>query len=116
MSSSTWPLDPAALVDLCAGDARLERALLVHFIAASHADVRTLHAAAGSADWELATRAAHRLSGSSKLIGACALAEVCLHVESSARRREAVAVVRALDAVDAGLRDVELFIRDRLGP
>lgn len=102
-------LDESALDEFTGGDAGLRREILQQFLEANAADMDALRLALKGTDIALIGRAAHRVKGSSLMIGAKAFASVLQAMEKAARedRRDAVdGCVATLEQEHARLTDV----------
>jgi CheY-like chemotaxis protein len=82
------PLDPAALAPLTGGDAALERDILREFKTATDADAQALAAALAAGDLPGIARAAHRIKGASRMVGAEPLAAVCAALEQAGQQHD----------------------------
>ena len=115
MSSPPPPLDLAVLRSYSDGDVALENELLAQFLESSSADVAALRAALGSGELDAIGHAAHRVKGSSQMIGAEAQGAAADRIETAARdgrRDDALAAAPALEAEHARLM---AWLRERLG-
>ncbi len=77
--------------------------ILVDFISNSESDLSDLRAAQIVPDLPACARIAHRMIGSSRMIGAIELAEVCENMERAARQGSAEDVMRRTPAMDGAL-------------
>jgi PAS domain S-box-containing protein len=77
--------------------------ILVDFISNSESDLSDLRAAQNIADLPACARIAHRMLGSSRMIGATELAEVCENMERAARLGSTEDVMKANAAMDGAL-------------
>jgi CheY-like chemotaxis protein/HPt (histidine-containing phosphotransfer) domain-containing protein len=98
------PLDPAALAALTGGDATIERDILLEFKHANDADADALATALAARDLPGIVRAAHRIKGASRMVGAQPLADVCAVIEDAGRHDDLPGVLaeepRLRDALD----------------
>jgi two-component system sensor histidine kinase EvgS len=78
-------LDAAVLEVLARGDARRRRAIVADFMQSTEADFDRLAAALDGADALAVEREAHRIKGSSRMVGAGPLAAAADRLEQSAR-------------------------------
>jgi PAS domain S-box-containing protein len=79
------PIAAAALAELTGGDEAIEREILREYKMANDADVLSLEDALARRDLPGITRAAHRIKGASKMVGARDLAAVCAAIEQAGR-------------------------------
>jgi PAS domain S-box-containing protein len=107
------PIDAAALAELTGGDKAIEREILREYKTANDADARALEDALGRRDLPGIARAAHRIKGASRMVGAQSLAAVCATIEQAGRRDDLPAVLaeearllRELDRLNAYLDEV----------
>jgi PAS domain S-box-containing protein len=77
--------------------------ILVDFISNSESDLADLRTAQVAADLPACARIAHRMLGSSRMIGAIELADVCEDMERAARLGSTEDVLRANAAMDGAL-------------
>jgi HPt (histidine-containing phosphotransfer) domain-containing protein len=115
-------VNPAALAELTGGDRSMERDVLREYREANDADARALGEALARRDLPAIVRAAHRIKGASRMVGANDLAAVCEVIEHAGRDedvpkalaegerlREELARLNAyLDRVDKGAPDGDL--------
>ncbi|HWA38143.1 MAG TPA: PAS domain S-box protein [Burkholderiales bacterium] len=87
------PLDRASLAQVTGGDAGMEREILADFRVALEDDVAALRAALDGPDAGAVARAAHRIKGGCRAVGAKDLAEVCARIEDAGRRADLRAAV-----------------------
>ena len=78
------PIDRSVLAEVSGGDARLEREVFAQFRRVNEEDAALLANALSVHDISLVIRAAHRIKGASKTLGATALAQVCARLEAAA--------------------------------
>ena len=110
------PLDVSVLKSYSDGDVALENELLEQFLESTRADVDALHAALGSGDLDELGRAAHRVKGSSRMIGAEPQGLAAEHVEHAARGGDAAGAKAAVPALEAEHARLVEWLRERLGP
>jgi two-component system sensor histidine kinase EvgS len=79
------PLDGEALVALTGGDKDVERDILREYRVANDADATALEDALARRDLPGIVRAAHRIKGASRMVGAQDLAAVCAAIEHAGR-------------------------------
>ena len=78
-------LDRSVLAEISGGDANVERSILSAFRNANDGDTAALQRAVLELDANKVTRAAHRIAGASRMVGALGLAEVCERIEHAGR-------------------------------
>lgn len=104
------PINPAVLDELVGGDPRAGRELMAQFLSYNREDVRDLKNALTSADSEGIARAAHRIKGSSRAVGATALGDVCENLEVAARGADLARVQVMYTSFERELGRVESHI------
>ena len=82
------PLDRAALAQVSGGDTQLEQQIYAQFLEANQDDVALVKKAFEARDAAMLARAAHRIKGSSRTIGANALADVAARLETTAQAQD----------------------------
>ncbi len=115
MNATAEPLDLAVLGDYSQGDRALEDELLAQFLEATCGDVAEMRAALGGADLDAIARAAERVKGSSRMIGAKPQGDAAERVEHAARNGDATAARAAVPAFDAEHARLVAWLRERLG-
>lgn len=101
MDPATVPIAEAVLRSYALGDPALERELLQAFLRATRDDMAGVRAALAAGDAEAIARAAHRIKGSSRMIGAYAQGDAAEQLERSVAVPAAAAA--ALEATHARL-------------
>ena len=94
------PIDRAVLLEIVGGDSLAQREILMDFRRATAADTALLKQAVSQRELAQITRAAHRIKGASKMIGANGLAQVCERLEQWSRAQD-------LEAVETGMQEYE---------
>jgi two-component system, NarL family, sensor histidine kinase EvgS len=94
-AASATAVDAAALAELTGGDRAVERDILREYRIANDADALALREALGRRDLPGIARAAHRMKGAARLVGARGLAEVCATIEQAGRGEDMAAVAAA---------------------
>lgn len=79
------PIDRASLAEITGGDAAAERDILIDFRRVNDEDAAMLKRAVAESDMPQITRAAHRIKGASRMVGALRLADVCERLEAASR-------------------------------
>jgi CheY-like chemotaxis protein len=112
------PLEESVLLDL-AGLARIAASsverdeILLEFMAHNEADLLSLGDAHRVLDFPACARIAHRMSGSSQLVGAQELATACAALERAARQERAEDLGRARVAMDTAVRRLAAHVAAR---
>jgi signal transduction histidine kinase/CHASE3 domain sensor protein/HPt (histidine-containing phosphotransfer) domain-containing protein/ActR/RegA family two-component response regulator len=92
------PVDRSVLAAMLGGDDATERDVLVDFRRTNDKDAAMLEQAVAANDVPQVTRATHRISGASRMVGAHALAGVCDRIGHAGRSRDWPAVAEELGA------------------
>jgi CheY-like chemotaxis protein/HPt (histidine-containing phosphotransfer) domain-containing protein len=82
------PVDRSVLATISGGDAAAERDILIDFRRANDEDAALLKQAVAKNDIPQVTRAAHRIKGASRMVGAMGLAGVCERLEQASRAND----------------------------
>jgi PAS domain S-box-containing protein len=96
-------LDRSALAVISGGDPAMEREILRDFRRINEADAAALKQAVENADLETIRRAAHRIKGASRMVGAAGLANVCDRIEKASTTGEWPAIHADLDAFQGAM-------------
>jgi two-component system, NarL family, sensor histidine kinase EvgS len=91
-ASGEPPLDSITLNQFTGGDEEVRREILREFLAANAADAVALREALAGEDVAAIARAAHRVKGASRMIGAQPFADVAERIEEAARTENRTAV------------------------
>ena len=91
-AASPTAIDAAALAELTGGDRAVERDILREYRTANDADALALRDALDRRDLPGIVRAAHRMKGAGRMVGARSLAEVCGAIEQAGRAEDFTAV------------------------
>jgi HPt (histidine-containing phosphotransfer) domain-containing protein len=91
------PIEPGPLAELTGGDQAMARDILLEYKTANDADVAALTEALARQDLPAVVRAAHRIKGASRMVGAGALAAVCTSIEQAGRQADWPAVAAEKD-------------------
>ena len=86
------PLDNHTLAEFTGGYAALRREILLQFLASNEPDALDLRSALAGDDCSAIAKAAHRVKGASRMIGAQPHAEVAERIEAAARAGDRAAV------------------------
>jgi two-component system, NarL family, sensor histidine kinase EvgS len=81
------------LAELSGGDPTIERDILREFKVANDADAAALGEALAKRDLPAIVRAAHRIKGASRMVGAQDLGTVCAAIEQAGRAEDLMAVL-----------------------
>jgi HPt (histidine-containing phosphotransfer) domain-containing protein len=100
---SAPPVNAAALAELSGGDRGVEQDILREFRASNDADARALEDALTRRHLPDIVRAAHRIKGASRMVGAEDLAAVCAAIEQGGRADDLPAVLAQAEALRAAL-------------
>ncbi|HEX9391943.1 MAG TPA: ATP-binding protein [Usitatibacteraceae bacterium] len=92
------PLDRSVIAEISGGDVIAEREIFTDFRRANDEDAATLLRAVAMGDITGITRAAHRIKGASKMIGATAFADVCERIEEASRANDWTTVEANMEA------------------
>jgi len=90
------PIDRSVLATISGGDAATERRILADFRRVNDEDATMLDQAMTASDIDLVSRAAHRILGASRMVGAHALAAVCERIEHAGRSGDRKAIVAGI--------------------
>ena len=113
--SATSPVLDAAVMRATVGDdPETIRELVQEFVPAARADIADIHAAIGSADAERVRSASHKLKGSSGLVGARELVEICRKLESAGDKADWPAIGTLAAGLDRLLREIEIAAEEYL--
>lgn len=112
MDTTTNPIeapayDPRALDAFTGGDPVIAREIYVDFVKLGRVDLDAARAALAALDATAFARAAHRIKGSARMIGAMPGSEAASAVESAARNCDWAGVEAGMPAFEASL--AELF-------
>jgi len=104
------PLMPGVVEELTGGDAGQAEALLRDFLATTATDLAELQRAFEVGDTAALARQAHRISGSSRLVGAMELAEAAKLLEAEARAANWPQLLPASTDVRTAAERVRLYV------
>ena len=82
------PLDRSILASISGGNAAAERDILIDFRRVNDEDAAMLKRAVAESDMPQVMRAAHRVKGASRMVGAIGLAGVCERMEEASRAND----------------------------
>jgi CheY-like chemotaxis protein/HPt (histidine-containing phosphotransfer) domain-containing protein/two-component sensor histidine kinase len=84
-SDITSPLDLSALAQFTGGDKSVERDIIAQFLSATRDDANALRAAVAQGDADAIARAAHRVKGAARMMGAGPVANVSERIEQAGK-------------------------------
>lgn len=113
-ASQVAPIDLAALNKIAVTAAE-QAEILLDFMTETRSDLAALHASLTLQDLPDCARIAHRMKGSSKMVGALDLAAACETVERAARRDNLEDVAIAKEAIDRAREQLEAHLVERTG-
>jgi PAS domain S-box-containing protein len=104
------PLQPGVIEELSQGDRRLAAELMRDFLASTEADLAELDRTLAAGDAAGQARQAHRIGGSSRLVGAMELAEAARALELAARAADWTQLAPACAVVRTAAERLRLFV------
>ena len=104
-------MDPRALALVTGGDRALAREAFARFFEANEEDVAALDQGVAAGDAAAILRAAHRIKGASRTLGAMPLGEVSAAIEQCARDADLAGVQAQLPRLRAELARLEAWRR-----
>ncbi len=104
------PLEPGAIEQLTGGDRHAAAELLRDFLTTTREDLAELRQMLDAGDAAGLARQAHRIGGSSRLVGAMELAESARSVELAARTQDWAQLLPACADLHTGAERVRLFV------
>jgi HPt (histidine-containing phosphotransfer) domain-containing protein len=111
-------IDPDVLRAVVGDDPAMIREIVADFVPAAQSGIAEILAAVASAVPERVRMASHKLKGSSGLVGARELAEVCAQLEAAGRVGNWDLIGELSPQLDRLMREVEtaadIFLRDPL--
>ena len=96
----TSPIDPATLEQFTGGDKDVAREIYAQFLTATEGDASALRAAITAGDAFEISKAAHRVKGASRMIGATAVADLAEKIELAARHSDLAEITATMPAFD----------------
>ena len=109
------PLDANTLAEFTGGDASLRREILRQFLASHEPDTIALRAALSSGNCSSIADAAHRVKGSSRMVGAQPYADVAERIESAARNYDQIAVNNCIADLEKEQARLSAYLRAETG-
>jgi two-component system, NarL family, sensor histidine kinase EvgS len=104
------PIDHSLLLEIVGGDAVAEREMLQDFQQANNEDAAMLKQAVDKRDMFQIARAAHRIKGASKIVGAHALARICERIEEAGRTNDFKTVEADMEVYYGELERVNAYL------
>jgi HPt (histidine-containing phosphotransfer) domain-containing protein len=101
-------LDPEVMRATVGDDPEIIRELVEEFVPAARSDIAEIHAAVGSAQAERVRSASHKLKGSSGLVGARRLVEVCGKLEAAGNAGDWSTIGALAPCLDRLMHEVEV--------
>jgi two-component system sensor histidine kinase/response regulator len=101
-------LDPTIMRATVGDDPEIIRELVQEFVPAARSDIAEIHAAVGSAEAERVRSASHKLKGSSGLVGARRMVEVCRMLEAAGDLGDWSAIGVLAAGLDHLMREIEV--------
>lgn len=107
----TSPIDPATLEQFTGGDKDIARDIYAQFLTATESDANALRAAVAAGHAGDIGKAAHRVKGASRMIGAAAVADLAERIELAGRREDLPEIAATMPAFDAEHNRLLAFLR-----
>jgi HPt (histidine-containing phosphotransfer) domain-containing protein len=101
-------LDPKVMRATVGDDPDIIRELVQEFVPAARLDIAEIHAAVGNAQAERVRLASHKLKGSSGLVGARRLVEVCGKLEAAGNAGDWSAIGVLAPCLDRLMHEIEI--------
>ena len=101
-------LDPAVMRATVGDDLEFIRELIEEFVPAARSNIAEIHAAVGSAQAERVRLTSHKLKGSSGLVGAHRLVEVCRKLEAAGNAGDWSAIGALAPRLDRLMQEIEV--------
>ena len=101
-------IDPSVMRATVGDDPEFIRELVQEFVPAARSDVAEIHAAVGGAEAERVRATSHKLKGSSALVGARRLVELCRQLEVAGDKADWPAIGALAAGLDGLLQDIEI--------
>lgn len=114
LAASGGAIDLDTMAAAFGTDPAVLREVLEDYAFATRDDMIALRAALGARDAPLVARAAHRIGGASRMVGAIRLSDACARLERAARAGDWVKVDGAAAVLDQCLEAVESEVRSLL--
>ena len=107
------PLDEHALDELAGADDATRREVLLDFLQACEGDIDALKQAESQRDEENLGRAAHRIKGAARLVGATELADAAEGIERTAKNQQWNDVLALRPGLEAAFARLRGHVRQR---
>ena len=107
-------LDPRVMRATVGDDPEIIRELVQEFVPAARSDIAEIHAAVTNAEAERVRSASHKLKGSSGLVGARELVELCRKLEAAGNKADWPAIGVLAAGLDRLMREIEIAARPYL--
>jgi len=104
------PVDPAALAAMFGDDTAMAREILRDFVGPSWTYVRDIEGAIDSRSADAVAKAAHKLKSSSRAVGANALADLCLALETAGKAGDWTAIDAESPKLDGAMQAVADYV------
>jgi HPt (histidine-containing phosphotransfer) domain-containing protein len=101
-------LDPMVMRASVGDDPEIIRELVQEFVPAARSEIAEIHAAVGSAQADRVRSASHKLKGSSGLVGARRLVEICGKLEAAGNVGDWPAIGDLAACLDRLMREIEV--------
>ena len=108
-------IDPAVLRAVVGDDPAMIREIVADFVPAARTGIDEIRAAAASAVAERVRLSSHKLKGSSGLVGAVALAELCAELEAAGRAGDWQLIGELVPRLDRLMQEVQSSAERFLG-
>jgi HPt (histidine-containing phosphotransfer) domain-containing protein len=109
-------LDPKVMRASVGDDPEVIRELVQEYVPAARSDVAEIHAAIGDAEAQRVRSVSHKLKGSSGLVGARELVEVCEKLEEAGDAQDWAAIGALKADLDRLMREIEIAAEPYLQP
>ena len=96
----TQPLDPSSLAQFTGGDKSIERDLMAQFLSATRDDANALRAAVAQGNPDAVSKAAHRVKGAARMMGAGPVAERSERIELAGKSGDMALVTASMADFD----------------
>jgi HPt (histidine-containing phosphotransfer) domain-containing protein len=114
--SHACALDPGVMRATVGDDPEIIRELVQEFVPAARSDIAEIHAAVSRAQADLVRAASHKLKGSSGLVGARRLVEVCRKLEAAGDMADWPAIGALAACLDRLMHEIEVAAEPYLRP
>jgi HPt (histidine-containing phosphotransfer) domain-containing protein len=111
----TKGIDPEVLRAIVGDDPEMVREVIEDFVPAARSGIAEIRAAADGATAERVKLASHKLKGSSLLVGARGLGDLCARLEVAGQARDWAMIALLLPQLDGQMGDIEAAAAAFLG-